>query len=360
MKLNRSLYTNALFACAISPIIAWLSAGNAHGQETDEPIRQTAQKTEAQHNKVVSAFEYKFPAIGTLVTFKAFSDDEKKVERAFTQARERVEALGNRFSDYVDNSEARLLPQQAADRFIEPSDEMKELLQNSARWHRQSLGTFDASLGTLTKLYRKYRRREVLPPQAKITAALQHCGWSKVELSPSGAIKILDRELQLDFGAIGKGFIVDKAFETLQSQGLDICMVDISGNIRCGAPPPGYPGWKVAVAPMKKGGKPLRQIEIANQAIATSGDLWQYVVVDGVRRSHIIDPRTGVGVVGPVSASVIAQSATDADAMATASCILTTKQALKIAEEQKLEVLIAHNSQGRLNVVCSEAFPEDQ
>ena len=194
----------------------------------------------------------------------------------------------------------------------------------------------------LTKLWRRYRRKQQLPPPESIQQALVSTGWQHVQLDRSTRTVYLDNEnIQFDFGAIGKGFIVDDVFQLLASHGLACCMVNISGNMRVGTAPAGRTGWRIEIAPAEPGGPALRRIELQHQAIATSGDLWQYIEVDGKRYSHILDPQTGMGVPGPVTATAIASKATDADAMATAACILNPQQALEIAGKQGTELLIA-------------------
>jgi thiamine biosynthesis lipoprotein len=126
----------------------------------------------------------------------------------------------------------------------------------------------------------------------------------------------------LDLGGIAAGFIVDRAFAILQSHGLKSCLINAGGDIRCGDPPPGREGWRIEVASPQRGGPGWRRIHLANAAITTSGDLWQYSQVDGKRRSHILNPKDGYGVEGPLSITVIASHCLDADAAATALCVM--------------------------------------
>lgn len=216
-------------------------------------------------------------------------------------------------------------------------------------------GAFDASLGQLTQLWRKYRQAKRIPTDDEIARALVRTGWRQVQLDfDRRRVKFSCTELRLDFGAIGKGFIVDQAFELLQTHGLDSSLVNVSGNMRVGAAPPGRLGWRIEIAPLERGGQPLRRITLENAAIATSGDLWQFVIVDSIRRSHILDPQTGLGVAGPVCATVISPSATDADALATTACILGFERAQAIASQiDDTELLVAR----KIDVTVSHADP---
>ena len=309
--------------------------------------------------KEVSGFEQVFPALGTLVRLKAYHHDEQLVAKAFGAVESEVQRLEQILSDYNPNSETRKLTNSALHHPTSVSDELWAVLQASERWHQLSNGTFDSSLGALTRLWRKYRRVKRVPAPADVQEAFEHCGWSHVKLLEGQRIEFLEEQIYLDFGAIGKGYIVDKAFTTLAEHGLKSVLIDISGNMRCGDPPPSRPGWLVAVSALEKGGKPLRIISLSNKAIATSGDLWQYQVIEGVRRSHILDPRTGWGVEGPIAATVVCDSAINADAAATVGCIASTEFSQRIVDSLGGEILVAsRDASGELNELSSAGFPK--
>lgn len=297
----------------------------------------------------IQGFELTFPALGTLVQIKAFSSDPAHVAQAFKGAQENVRRIENILTDYDSESETRRLTQAAWEHPTPVSPDLWNVLEASDAWHRRSQGCFDSSLGTLTRMWRKHRRRESLPSEAELREALQASGWEHVELDPMArSIRLTQAGIHFDFGAVGKGYIVDKIFEGLVAQNLACCLVNISGNMRCGSAPPDREGWRNAVAPLQKNGEPLRELVIVNAAIATSGDLWQYQIIDGVRRSHVLDPHTGLGVAGPIAATVVADNATDADAFATVACVMGGPRALELAEGLNgyaLLVAIKHNAQ---------------
>jgi thiamine biosynthesis lipoprotein len=295
----------------------------------------------------IVGYETTFPALGTLVTLKAFDADPSKIARAFAQAERRVHALEAILTDYDPQSETRRLSELAIERPVRVSDELWQVLVAADEWNQRT-PAFDCSLGALTRLWRKYRRVDRLPSESQVQQALEQSGWRYVELAPQAQTVQLRRNgLQLDFGAIGKGYIVDQAYDVLLEEELPCCLVNISGNMRAGLAPPGRVGWRIEVAPLEKGGEALRQVTIADQSIATSGDLWQFVIVDGQRRSHILDPKTGYGVLGPVSATVIADTATNADALATVACVIGFDKTAEIARDiPGTELLLAERLPG--------------
>jgi len=315
---------------------------------------QTAQLT-AQSTEQSSGFsgelgfQYSFPSMGTLVQLKAYTNGGDKAELAFKSAESRVAEIAQVLTDYDSKSEARVLTEAAFQRWEPVSDDLWAVLKASDDWYQRSGGAFDSSLGQLTRLWRKYRRqnssgsRKRTPKKDELQQALGQTGWQHVQLdSAKQSVKFSRQGLRLDFGAIGKGFAVDQAARVLEQHGVTSYLVNISGNMRLGDAPPGKPGWRVQVAGVTEDSPPLRTLVMSNCAIATSGDLWQYIEIDGTRRSHILDPRTGIGVPGPIAATVVAPTAIAADALATIACVAAWEKIECILSKQEdVSVLVA-------------------
>ncbi|RMF43178.1 MAG: FAD:protein FMN transferase [Planctomycetota bacterium] len=316
-----------------------------------------AEQPEEPHAQGVQGYVWSFPAMGTIVTFKTFHHDPALVEQVFRQAEALVHELDDILTDYEPNSETRLLSQRAVDRPALVSDPLWDVLSASDAWHSRSGGAVDPAIGSLTRLWRKYRGTRRWPNQAAISQALRNSGWRHVHLDPEAKTVHLDRPVQFDFGAIGKGYAVDRAFELLERFGLRRSLVNISGNMRLGDPPPDRPGWRIELAPLDPGGRGLGRVILSNTSIATSGDLWQAREIQGVRRSHILDPRTGWGVAGPRSATAITRLAIDADALATAGCILPPDDALHLANSIGAQLLLARRSASTVELHRTEDFP---
>lgn len=284
------------------------------------------------NDDAVDGYEQQFPSMGTLVTLQAFAPDPTQAKTAFAAAQAEVERLVAIMSDYDPDSELSQINRQAGSgQWSQVSPELWEVLDASDRWHQLSDGAFDASLGALTRMWRKARRQNKIPTQVEIENALERCGWKHVELDrDQKRVRLNLAGMYLDLGAIAKGYIVDRAFQKLQADGLTACLVNAGGNLRCGAAPPNRPGWRIEISSLQEGEPPLRRIFLKDAAISTSGDLWQFIVIDGKRRSHILDAQTGMGIEGPVSVSVIAPNAQDADAASTSLCILGRERGLAV------------------------------
>ena len=121
---------------------------------------------------------------------------------------------------------------------------------------------------------------------------------------------------KITLGGIAKGYAADKALAILRKKGLNSVLVDAGGDLALGDPPPGRKGWKIDIGGRKHPNLPT--LELANCAVATSGDVEQFVEVEGKRYSHIIDPRTGIGLTTRLQVTVVAPSGMQADSLASA------------------------------------------
>ena len=155
--------------------------------------------------------------------------------------------------------------------------------------------------------------------------------------------------MRLDLGGIAKGYAIEQALIELQRQGIDRAIVNASGDMAASGPPPGKPGWLVGIAPLEPEASPSVFGYLAHEAIATSGDAFQYVEIDGARYSHIVDPRTGLGLTERSSVSILATNCTDADGLASTVSVLGPSAGLKLVEQlPDTEALIVTQQDGKV------------
>jgi thiamine biosynthesis lipoprotein len=224
-------------------------------------------------------------------------------------------------SDYRLDSELRRLEGRTR-RWIPISAELYEVLHCAVRISESTDGAFDPSVGPLVALWRTARQTGRLPDPPSVEAARARVGWRSIRLDATRrAIRLERAGMRLDLGGIAKGYILQEARRILRSHGVTRVLIESGGDIVVGDAPPGEAGWRIHTGVLNSGFAD-RASRLVNAAIATSGPTFQYVEIDGVRYSHVIDPRTGLGVTSPVIARVIADDAATADALATALAIL--------------------------------------
>ena len=134
-----------------------------------------------------------------------------------------------------------------------------------------------------------------MPRPELLKRALAATGYQALELdSERKTARLTKPNMRLDLGGIGMGYAVDEALRVLAKHGIRSAMVDASGDIGVSESPPGRTGWVIGISP-DQNGKPTRFVSLVNAALTTSGDAVQHVEIDGVRYSHIVNPKTGLG-----------------------------------------------------------------
>lgn len=273
--------------------------------------------------------------MGVDFTISAYAPDEATAKTAFAKAFARIEQLNAVLSDYDPTSELSRLSKTAPHaQPVEVSNDLFRVLRAAEQTSRLSAGAFDVTVGPLTRLWRRSRRRKQLPSAERLTEALAAVGWKKVRLSddPPRA-RLTVGGMQLDAGGIAKGYAADEALAVLRKARLSRALVDGSGDLAIGDPPPGQPGWRIGAAPLGPDAPPSRWLALRNCGLATSGDAFQFVEIDGRRFSHIVDPRTGLGLETQLGVTVVAENGMQADALASAVSVLGPDRGIELVEK---------------------------
>jgi thiamine biosynthesis lipoprotein len=270
-------------------------------------------------------FEFEEPHMGTVFRVVLYGPDKDAAITAATAAFKRVRELEAVMSDYRASSEAMKL---CAANDKEPgkafavSGDLARVLAHSFEISKLSDGAFDVTVGPLSKLWREARKVKQLPADDVLKAALAKVGWKNVELDRERkTVRLKVAGMRFDFGGIGKGFAADEALAVLKKQGFPQSLVAAAGDITVGDAPPGKDGWLVDIAPIGAG-KPKKTVKLVSASVSTSGDLFQFVEIGGVRYSHLLDPKTGRGLTGFRRATVIAPKGYLADGLTKAASLM--------------------------------------
>jgi thiamine biosynthesis lipoprotein len=279
-------------------------------------------------------YERVHPAMGSTFEIVIYSPDEQTAQVGIDAAIARIEQLNQVFSDYESDSEASQLSRMAPmDRPVRVSSDMWSVLQWSQKLSESSGGAFDVSVGPVTRLWRRARRQKRMPSEDRLQQALDAVGREHVHLDDtSKTVRLSAGGMRLDFGGVAKGYAADQALESLRAAGITRGLVNAGGDMVLGDPPPDRSGWRVGVAPLDPQQPPRQILVLSNCAVATSGDAWQFVEIDGIRYSHIVDPRTGLGVTQRSSVTVVARDGLTADGLASAVSVLGPTKGLQLVD----------------------------
>lgn len=264
-------------------------------------------------------FEFRQRHMGVIGRIVLYAPTEAEAARAATAAFARIAELEQVMSDYRPSSELMRLAASPPGVPRPVGADLFRVLAAAQRLSELSGGAFDITAGPVVRLWREARRSGSMPDPTALRAARARVDWRALALdSATRTVTLHARGLELDLGGIAKGDAADQALAVLRRQGTPRALVELGGDLVAGEPPPGEPGWRVAL--LGTSGEP--PLLLANAAISTSGDTEQFVEIGGIRYSHIVDPRTGIGVTHRAAATVVAPTGLLADGLGTAVSVL--------------------------------------
>ena len=272
-----------------------------------------------------SRFVFEKAEMGLPFRITLYAEGPSQAKAAADAAFARIEELNAVFSDYDPDSElSRLSRSSGQGRAVPLGADLWRVLEQAQLLAEKTEGAFDVTVGPLVNLWRRVRRKRELPGAALLEEMRARVGYRSLRLDPvTRSAELAAPEMRLDAGAIAKGYAVDEALAVLDRLGVHRALVGGSGDMAASDPPPGQEGWRIEVPAIDAPGAPPPQVVLlARRAIATSGDHFQHVEIDGVRYSHIVDPRTGMGLVGQSVVTVVAGNCATADSLATAVSVL--------------------------------------
>lgn len=326
--------------------IVYASSESAHGQASR-----------------LQRFESSQPAMGSLLSFVVYATEEGEATSAIDEAVRVMNAMAIPINNYDPSSEVARLEFAPPQTEIPISTTLADLLQESLRWHAHSRGAFDSTTGSLIRVWREARTEKKFPDAARLEDAKRHKGWENLKLSndkknPSSVV-FASRGMAIDLSGIATGFLLDAMMESLHRSGIRSALINAGGDIIVGDPPPNREGWSIDIAGISKSAPALARLSLRNCSVTTSGDLYQFIELDGVRYSHLIHPQRGEPITRRQSVTVVAKRAIDADAGATAVAVLGPETAFSMMHElpllQVLYVSLHETSQVSLRLLHDTA-----
>lgn len=268
----------------------------------------------------------------TTFRISCYAADRAQAEKGVEACFQRIAELNQIYTDYDPTSELMRLCAPDAVYPIQVSPPLYDLLERSVSFGRVTGGTFDITCGHLSQLWRRSKRQNKLPPADRLQKAIAATDWQRIQLLPDRRVTLQPGTL-LDVGGIAKGYAADECLRVLKAHGLPIAIALAGGDTAAGDAPPGQPGWEVKLRTFTRAGEDddLETLHLAHRAVSTSGDLYQFIEIAGQRYSHILSPKTGLGLTKRIACSVIADDCTTSDALATAMCILGVEQGTALA-----------------------------
>jgi thiamine biosynthesis lipoprotein len=277
------------------------------------------------------------------------------------EALDLVDGIEASITVYRDSSDLARLNAAAAEGWQPVDAELLRLLVLARDLHARTGGAFDMAAGALVRTWGFLRRQGRTPEPAELEAARAASGMRHVEIDEAaGRVRFTRPGVELNPGAIGKGFALDCVMDRLRDAGVENVMVHGgSSSVRArGVHGPGLPGrrgWPVGLRHPLRPGRRLATLFLADAALGTSGSGTQFFIDRGRRLGHILDPRSGRPAAGVISATVIAPTAAEADSLSTALYVLGPPGLATIAPAggEVAAILVTPGAGGGLRVVAA-------
>ena len=227
-------------------------------------------------------------------------------------------------------------------------------------------GAFDITVSPIVALWGFFREKGHVPPDKEIEKLLPAVSYKNIvvkknaETKKSGTVFFKDIKTQIDLGAIGKGYAVDKALEIIKKCGVDNGCINLGGNIYVLGTPPGKNAWKIGVQHPRNVNEILGYLELKNEATATSGDYERFFEFNGKRYSHIINPQTGRPVSGTIATTIVAPTGTEVDVLSTIVFVLGREKGLELIKKiPNADAMIAYEEKdGKIAIDMTQGFKD--
>lgn len=254
----------------------------------------------------------------------------------------RIEKL---ISSWDSTSQTSLINRNAGIKPVKADKELFDLINRSLFISKLTDGAFDISYASLDKIWKFDGTMDKFPSEDEIASSVSKVGYQNIILDKKEQTVFLRLQgMKIGFGAIGKGYAADKAKELLISNGVVAGIINASGDMNTWGKQPNGESWKIAITNPLNKNKVFATLPINEGAIVTSGNYEKFVMFNGKRYSHIIDPKTGYPSRGIISVTVFAPKAELADALATSVFVMGIEVGInRINQMPEIECIIIDN-----------------
>ena len=283
-------------------------------------------------------FEFVRDKMGGPFRVVLYAADRSAADKIADAVYARVDQLNFVLSDYDPTSELSKLSLSTRDgpmpQPVPVSEHLWRVLDRGQAIARETGGAFDLTVGPYMRLWRRSREMRELPTPERLEKTRPSVGYQHLRLDPDRrTVQLTAARMRLDVGGLALGYIADQAVAAARATGAPSVLVDAGGEISVGDPPPGREYWTVGIQSLKDPEQVTGQyVRLRNACVTSSGDTRRFIEMGGKRYSHIIDPRTGLGLTRRIGATVICPDGMTADALDTAVCVLGPERGLELVE----------------------------
>jgi FAD:protein FMN transferase len=306
----------------------------------------------AQASQTQSPFVHKKKYVmGTVFEIVAFGQSVSQASDAVDQALQEVVRLDDVMSDYKPDSALSHLNHSTHSHPESVPPDLYRIIGEALQYSHLSAGKFDVTVGPLVNLWKAAIRGGQPPSPAEEEKVRACVGYQKVELLPPDRVQFHSPCTQIDLGAIGKGYALDRAAALLRAHGISRALLDAGGStlVAMGTPP-GQAGWLVHLRDPSNRVDPV--VMLSDNSVSTS-EQTQPSLLSPERVGHIIDPETGALEKTPFTVSVVAATGTASDALSTTLLLVGPDEGRKLVKGVAGVAAIWVSADGKSELVSS-------
>lgn len=275
--------------------------------------------------------------MGNNFAFSVVSDNEGWANQMIDEGIAEVRRIESLLTTYSDKSETSRINANAGVSPVTVDREVLDLIARSLRVSELTQGAFDISYGSIDRRFWNFDLSMTALPDARTARhTVRLIDYRNIVLDRENSTVFLSKKgMRIGFGGIGKGYAADRVKQLWRESGVKSGVVNASGDLTVWGTPPGADAWSIAIADPDRKFLPFASLKLGDVSVATSGNYEKYVVIDGVKYSHTINPQTGFPVRGIKSATVICGTAEIADALTTPVMVMGVKAGLGMINQMK-------------------------
>lgn len=285
--------------------------------------------------------------MGNRFTISVVSEDEAWAESQFSAAIVEISRIEKLLTTFSDDSQTNQINQNAGIKPVKVDKEVFDLIQRSLRISSLTDGAFDITYGSIDKRFWNFDKEMTSLPDAEAAKeSVRLINYNNVMLDTENQTVFLkEKGMRIGFGGIGKGYAAESAKRLLIKNGVKSGIVNAAGDLTTWGNQPSRKPWTISIADPENKHEAFSSLSISGLAVATSGSYEKYVIIDGKKYSHTIDPKTGFPVSGIKSVTIICPNAELADAMATPITVLGVDAGLSLINQmQQIACIIIDDS----------------
>jgi thiamine biosynthesis lipoprotein len=275
--------------------------------------------------------------MGNNFSISVAAEEEAFAYECIDAAVKEIQRIEKLLTTFDESSQTNLINKNAGIQAVNVDKEVFDIIERSIRISALTQGAFDISYGSIDKRFWNFdKTMTALPDKEAARLSVRLINYKNIALHKEASTVFLkEKGMRIGFGGIGKGYAAERAKELLKSLGIKSGVVNASGDLTTwGLLPNGKP-WTIGIANPDDKNQLFSHLEISDMAIATSGNYEKYVIIDGEKYSHTINPKTGFPVKGIKSVTVICANAEVADALATPITVMGVKAGLYLVNQLK-------------------------